>query len=130
MRFLLFSTGCIALFSGIAQAVHRHIPILIRTMGSSSQLLEIISDPPPGSENLLIQVFLLVICKTAVYFLFLTAFVPLKYQVLQTLTDGKAPSTELLFTIRKLYDSKIKVWKSGLLTNKTGEYNYKLIFLL
>ncbi|XP_065852529.1 uncharacterized protein [Euphorbia lathyris] len=67
----------------IKQAVHRHIPILVRTMGSSSELLEIISDPPSGSENLLIQ-------------------------VLQTLTDGTAPSTELLFTIRKLYDSKLK----------------------
>ncbi|WCJ28032.1 HEAT repeat-containing protein [Euphorbia peplus] len=67
----------------VKQAVHRHIPILVRTMGSSSELLEIISDPPSGSDNLLIQ-------------------------VLQTLTNGAAPSTELLFTIRKLYNSKLK----------------------
>lgn len=67
----------------VKQAVNRHIPILVRTMGSSSDLLEIISDPPIGSENLLMQ-------------------------VLQTLTEGAVPSPELLFTIRKLYDSKIK----------------------
>ncbi|MCH82700.1 symplekin-like, partial [Trifolium medium] len=37
------------------QAIHRQIPILVRTLGSSSHLLEIISDPPNGSENLLMQ---------------------------------------------------------------------------
>ncbi|KAL4606232.1 hypothetical protein ACB092_09G086800 [Castanea dentata] len=67
----------------VKQAVHRQIPILVRTMGSSSDLLEIISDPPSGSKNLLMQ-------------------------VLHTLTDGTIPSSELLFTIRKLYDSKLK----------------------
>ncbi|XP_012087848.1 uncharacterized protein LOC105646588 isoform X2 [Jatropha curcas] len=67
----------------VKEAVRRHIPILVRTMGSSSELLEIISDPPSGSENLLIQ-------------------------VLQTLTDGAVPSPELLSTIRKLYDTKLK----------------------
>jgi symplekin len=65
------------------QAVHRQIPILVRTMGSSSQLLEIISDPPKGSETLLVQ-------------------------VLQTLTEGTIPSQELIFTIKKLYDTKVK----------------------
>ncbi|KAF7845362.1 symplekin isoform X1 [Senna tora] len=67
----------------VKQAVHRHIPILVRTMGSSSDLLEIISDPPNGSENLLMQ-------------------------VLHTLTDGKIPSTDLIFTVKKLHDSKVK----------------------
>ncbi|BFG36416.1 hypothetical protein CerSpe_226900 [Prunus speciosa] len=67
----------------VKQAVHRHIPILVRTMGSSPDLLEIISDPPSGSENLLMQ-------------------------VLHTLTDGIVPSRELVFTVRKLYDSKLK----------------------
>lgn len=67
----------------VKQAVDRHIPILVRTMGSSSDLLEIISDPPVGSENLLLQ-------------------------VLHTLTDGTVPSQELIFTIKKLYDSKLK----------------------
>ncbi|KAK3019013.1 hypothetical protein RJ639_003621 [Escallonia herrerae] len=65
------------------QAVHWQIPILVRTIGSSSQLLEIISDPPTGSGDLLMQ-------------------------VLQTLTDGTIPSPELIFTIRKLYDTKVK----------------------
>ncbi|XP_024038583.1 uncharacterized protein LOC18038118 isoform X2 [Citrus clementina] len=64
-------------------AVQRHIPILVRTIGSSSELLEIISDPPGGSESLLMQ-------------------------VLHTLTDGTIPSPELIFTIKKLYDSKLK----------------------
>ncbi|XP_028957097.1 uncharacterized protein [Malus domestica] len=52
-------------------------------MGLSPNLLEIISDPPTGSENLLMQ-------------------------VLHTLTDGIVPSQELIFTVRKLYDSKLK----------------------
>ncbi|KAL5740398.1 hypothetical protein ACOSQ2_029578 [Xanthoceras sorbifolium] len=67
----------------VKQAVQRHIPILVRTMGSSSELLEIISDPPSGSENLLMQ-------------------------VLHTLTDGTIPSPELIFTIRKLYETRLK----------------------
>ena len=41
----------------MVQAVQRQIPILVRTMGSSSDLLEIISDPPDGSQNLLMQVY-------------------------------------------------------------------------
>lgn len=67
----------------IKQAVHDHIPILVRTMGSSSDLLEILTDPPSGSENLVMQ-------------------------VLHILTDGIIPSTELVFTISKLYNSKLK----------------------
>ncbi|KAA8517805.1 hypothetical protein F0562_015279 [Nyssa sinensis] len=69
--------------NAVKQAVQRQIPILVRTIGSSSELLEIISDPPTGSENLLMQ-------------------------VLNTLTDGAIPSPELIFTIRKLYDTKVK----------------------
>ncbi|TYK29249.1 symplekin isoform X2 [Cucumis melo var. makuwa] len=67
----------------IKQAVHDHIPILVRTMGSSSDLLEILTDPPSGSENLVMQ-------------------------VLHILTDGIIPSSELVFTISKLYNSKLK----------------------
>ncbi|KAE8719448.1 PHD finger family protein [Hibiscus syriacus] len=67
----------------VKQAIHRQIPILVRTMGLSSDLLEIISDPPSGSENLLVQ-------------------------VLQTLTEGKVLSPEMIFTIKKLFDSKLK----------------------
>lgn len=40
------------------------------------------------------------------------------YQVLHTLTDGTIPSQELIFTIKKLYDSKLKVDHSVLLTVK------------
>lgn len=67
----------------VKQAVDRHIPILIRTMGASPALLEIISDPPDGSENLFMQ-------------------------VLQTLTDGTVPSAELISTIKNLYETKKK----------------------
>ncbi|KAF8103777.1 hypothetical protein N665_0185s0049 [Sinapis alba] len=67
----------------VKQAIHRHIPILVRTMGSSSELLKIIADPPSGSENLLMQ-------------------------VLQTLTEGPKPSSELIHTIRKLFDTRMK----------------------
>ncbi|KAJ4911512.1 HEAT repeat-containing protein [Raphanus sativus] len=67
----------------VKQAIHRQIPILVRTMGSSSELLKIIADPPSGSENLLMQ-------------------------VLQTLTEGAKPSSELIHTIRKLFDTRIK----------------------
>lgn len=39
------------------QAFHRHIPILMRALGSSySDMLYIVSDPPQGCENLLTQV--------------------------------------------------------------------------
>ncbi|KAK4748216.1 hypothetical protein SAY87_014802 [Trapa incisa] len=64
------------------EAIHRHIPILVRTMGASPELLSIIADAPCGSLNLLVQ-------------------------VLQTLTDGTVPSPELIQTVRKLYDSKM-----------------------
>nr|GMD96462.1 Symplekin like [Ipomoea batatas] len=38
----------------VKQAIHRHMPILIRAIGSSNpELLHIISDPPQGCENLL-----------------------------------------------------------------------------
>lgn len=65
------------------QAICVQIPKLVRTIGASPQLLEIISDPPAGSENLLIQ-------------------------VVQTLTDGAIPSPDLIATIKKLYDTKLK----------------------
>ncbi|KAG0626679.1 hypothetical protein M758_2G143300 [Ceratodon purpureus] len=66
----------------VKQAVHRHIPILFRTIGSSSQeLLQLIADPPTGSEYLLLQ-------------------------VLHTLTDGTEPSKELISTVKTLYDVK------------------------
>ncbi|XP_075088235.1 uncharacterized protein LOC107816280 isoform X4 [Nicotiana tabacum] len=68
----------------VQQAIHQQIHMLVRTIGSSSELLEIISDPPSGSEKLLMQ-------------------------VLQTLTEGTVPSLQLITTIRKLYETKVKV---------------------
>ncbi|CAA7398192.1 unnamed protein product [Spirodela intermedia] len=65
------------------QAVHGHIPILVRTVGCSPDLLRIISELPDGCEGLLIQ-------------------------VLNTLADAMAPPAELLSSIRKLYESKLK----------------------
>ncbi|XP_026660999.2 symplekin isoform X2 [Phoenix dactylifera] len=65
------------------QAVHRHIPILVRTIGTSPELLGIISDPPTGSESLLML-------------------------VLQTLTDGVVPSQDLISSVKKLYHSKFQ----------------------
>ncbi|KAF6153639.1 hypothetical protein GIB67_027506 [Kingdonia uniflora] len=67
----------------VTEAVHRHIPILVRAIGSSSELLAIISDPPNGSKSLLMQ-------------------------VLHILTDGTVPSTDLIFTVKRLYESKLK----------------------
>ncbi|KAK4742577.1 hypothetical protein SAY87_000578 [Trapa incisa] len=64
------------------EAIQRHIPILVRTMGASPELLNIIADAPRRSLNRLVQ-------------------------VLQTLTDGTVPSPELIQTVRKLYDSKM-----------------------
>ncbi|ONM61144.1 HEAT repeat-containing protein [Zea mays] len=65
------------------QAVHQQVPILIRTIGSSSDLLGIISDPPADCRDLLMQ-------------------------VLQTLTDAAVPSKDLISSIKILY-SKTKV---------------------
>ncbi|XP_020081408.1 symplekin-like isoform X1 [Ananas comosus] len=65
------------------QAVHRQIPILIRTIGSSPEVISIVLDPPAGSESLLMQ-------------------------VLQTLTDGAVPSQDLISSVKKLYYSKMK----------------------
>ncbi|KAK9168130.1 hypothetical protein Syun_000270 [Stephania yunnanensis] len=67
----------------VTEAVHRHIPILVRTIGASPELLAIISDPPTGSESLLMQ-------------------------VLKILTEGTIPSPELVSAVKRLYDSKLK----------------------
>ncbi|KAJ8476753.1 hypothetical protein OPV22_020480 [Ensete ventricosum] len=65
------------------EAIHKQIPILVRTVGSSPELLAIISDPPTGSEDLLMQ-------------------------VLHTLTDGIVPSQDLISSVKKLYHSRMK----------------------
>lgn len=70
----------------VKQAIQRHIPLLIRTIvlpGQSSELLRIISNPPAGSESLLMQ-------------------------VLQILTDGTTPSPDLIATVKTLHETKLK----------------------
>ncbi|KAL8232656.1 hypothetical protein R6Q57_002434 [Mikania cordata] len=68
----------------VKQAIHRHVPILVRALGSSySDLLKIISDPPQGSENLLTQ-------------------------VLHVLCEGTTPSADLVATVKRLYETIFK----------------------
>ncbi|KAJ8542163.1 hypothetical protein K7X08_017029 [Anisodus acutangulus] len=68
----------------VKQAVHRHLPVLIRAIGSScSELLQIISDPPQGCENLLTQ-------------------------VLQILSEGTTPPPDLVAVVKRLYETKLK----------------------
>ncbi|KAG9454622.1 hypothetical protein H6P81_007526 [Aristolochia fimbriata] len=68
----------------VKQAINRHIPVLVRTLGSSyNELLHIISDPPQGSENLLML-------------------------VLQTLTEETTPAADLVSTVKHLYETKLK----------------------
>jgi len=54
------------------QAVHRQVPILIRTIGSSPDLLGIISDPPGDCQDLLMQVQVVLLTSVCLlwYFLF------------------------------------------------------------
>ncbi|CAH9061330.1 unnamed protein product [Cuscuta europaea] len=67
----------------VKQAVDAQMPMLVRTIGSSPVLLEIISDPPSGSEELLIQ-------------------------VLRILIEGIVPSHVLIALVRKLHETKLK----------------------
>ncbi|KAL0392177.1 UNVERIFIED_CONTAM: Symplekin [Sesamum radiatum] len=68
----------------VKQAVHRHISVLMRAMGSSfSQLLGIISNPPHGSEDLLTQ-------------------------VLHALCEGITPPPDLVATVKGLYETRLK----------------------
>ncbi|EPS73040.1 hypothetical protein M569_01716, partial [Genlisea aurea] len=68
----------------VKQAVSRHISVLVRSLGSScTELLNIISDPPQGSEDLVIQ-------------------------VLHVLSEGTTPSPDLLETIKRLYETRLK----------------------
>ncbi|KAK4274216.1 hypothetical protein QN277_017476 [Acacia crassicarpa] len=68
----------------VKQAIHRHIPILLRALGQSySKILHIISDPPQGSESLLTM-------------------------VLQILTQETTPSADLIATVKHLYETKLR----------------------
>ncbi|KAF3787408.1 hypothetical protein EJ110_NYTH23197 [Nymphaea thermarum] len=80
-----WSFHCDGVPFGMFGVIHRHIPILVRNIGSSySELLHIISEPPHGSENLLIL-------------------------VLQTLTADCTPAPDLIATVKQLYETKLKV---------------------
>ncbi|KAI3760736.1 hypothetical protein L1987_51135 [Smallanthus sonchifolius] len=68
----------------VKQAIHRHVPILVRALGPScSYLFKIISDPPQGSENLLTQ-------------------------VLNVVCEGTTPSADLISIVKRLYETKLK----------------------
>ncbi|KAE9609107.1 putative symplekin [Lupinus albus] len=68
----------------VKQAFHRHVPILVRALGQSHhELLQILSDPPQGSENLLTL-------------------------VLQILTQETTPSPNLISTVKRLYETKFR----------------------
>ncbi|KAH7446302.1 hypothetical protein KP509_01G050700 [Ceratopteris richardii] len=68
----------------VKQAAHRNMPVLIRTIGSnSSDLLQLLSDPPHGSKNLILL-------------------------VLHLLTEADPPSHDLIAIVKQLYESKIK----------------------
>ncbi|KZV46384.1 symplekin-like [Dorcoceras hygrometricum] len=68
----------------VKQAVHRHVPILLRAFESPySELLHIISNPPRGSEDLLTQ-------------------------VIHILSEGKTPSPDLVAIVKHLYETTLK----------------------
>ncbi|XP_017699952.2 uncharacterized protein LOC103713953 isoform X3 [Phoenix dactylifera] len=68
----------------VKQSIHRHVAVLVRTLGSSyPELLHMISDPPEGSENLIML-------------------------VLQTMTEEATPSAELIAAVKHLYETKLK----------------------
>jgi hypothetical protein len=117
------------------QAFHRHIPILVRSLGSScSELLHIISDPPKGSENLLTLVgyfpfFVTVICFNLETILFsdvlsctwmMLIVVLFSGKVLEILTQETTPSSNLIATVKHLYETKLKV----LLVTKISSVSY------
>ncbi|KAF3326645.1 Symplekin [Carex littledalei] len=67
----------------VKQAIHRHIPVLLRNLGSCSELLDIIYNLPEGSENLVTL-------------------------VLQVLTDESTPPADLIGAVKHLYYTKLK----------------------
>ncbi|OAY74953.1 Symplekin [Ananas comosus] len=72
-------------FALCSKCIHRHIPILVRSLGASNtELLNIISDLPDGGENLIIL-------------------------TLETLTEDSTPSKDLIATVKHLYETKLKV---------------------
>lgn len=102
----------------IAQAVHRQIPLLVRTIGSSTDLLDIISDPPTGSEGLILQVLFFIYFSPIILDCAVCDWLWLlmQLQVVHTLTDGTVPSPDLVSTIKRLYVTKLKVIMDNVLT--------------
>lgn len=68
----------------VKQCIHWHMPSLVRNLGSScSEMLNIIHNPPEGSEHLITL-------------------------ILQTLTEDSNPSADLVAAVKQLYDTKLK----------------------
>ncbi|XP_062218478.1 uncharacterized protein LOC133918562 [Phragmites australis] len=68
----------------VKQCIHWHIPSLVRNLGSScSEMLDIIHNPPEGSEHLVTM-------------------------ILQTLTEESNPSANLVAAVKHLYMTKLK----------------------
>uniref|UniRef100_A0A0D9V4G9 Symplekin C-terminal domain-containing protein n=1 Tax=Leersia perrieri TaxID=77586 RepID=A0A0D9V4G9_9ORYZ len=68
----------------VKQCIHWHMPNLVRNLGSScSEMLDIIHNPPEGSEELVTL-------------------------ILQTLTEDSSPSAELVAAVKHLYETKLK----------------------
>ncbi|KAH7686188.1 Symplekin/Pta1 protein [Dioscorea alata] len=68
----------------VKQSVHRHLPALVRTLGPSySEILHIVSNPPEGSEDLIML-------------------------VLDILTENVTPAADLVAAVKHLYETKLK----------------------
>ncbi|KAJ0971547.1 hypothetical protein J5N97_019506 [Dioscorea zingiberensis] len=68
----------------VKQSVHRHLPVLVKTLGPSySELLRIVSNPPEGSEDLIML-------------------------VLDILTEKVTPAADLVDAVKHLYETKLK----------------------
>ncbi|KAG0458495.1 hypothetical protein HPP92_023324 [Vanilla planifolia] len=68
----------------IKQSIHRHVPIMLRNLGPSSNVLQyIISDPPEGCENLISL-------------------------VLQVITEETTASADLIAAVKHLYGTRMK----------------------
>eukprot|EP00252_Welwitschia_mirabilis_P011518 TRINITY_DN25785_c0_g1_i1.p1 TRINITY_DN25785_c0_g1~~TRINITY_DN25785_c0_g1_i1.p1 ORF type:complete len:912 (+),score=186.33 TRINITY_DN25785_c0_g1_i1:161-2737(+) len=65
----------------IKQAIQRHLPKLVTTIKASPEMLNIVANPPLGSENLIMQ-------------------------ALHVLTEGSPPSRDLINAVKRLYDTK------------------------
>ena len=58
------------------------------------------------------QLWLYQLCRQSFMSTFLVLTSIVVPQVLHSLTDGTEPSTELIATVKKLYEVKLQVWKT------------------